>query len=180
MSLRLLRAFAAVLVAAGFSVVALGAPASAAASCPGGESPCVYLPGGTYTLGNPVSYTDAVGYGTLTVLRHCDSTGTACDETFVRLPGLTVTSTPTTLITLTVPGEGVGLDGTVPVLYVGLPSVSGPGSTALGLTLNVQFATFAVWDTSLNSVKCMTSYVPPNSYVNGTYSACGADLTVTL
>ena len=164
---------AAVVVAGSGTAVALPGP------CPGGEPVCVYLPPGTYTLGNPVSHSGGSGPTTLTVLNHCDTTTGQCDQLYVNIPGLTVASTPSTLLTLYVPGQGVALSGTTPTLYVGVPTVT-PGGTSLGLTLNVRATTFVVWDTMLSGVDCLAQHVPPNPYVNGVYSPCGVNLTVTV
>jgi hypothetical protein len=87
--------------------------------------------GGTYTLGNPVPYSNGFGPGTQTLLTRCDSSGGNCDSTFVVIPGLSVASTPSTLITLTVPGEGVSLSGITPTLYLGVPTAS-VGSPPVG------------------------------------------------
>jgi hypothetical protein len=172
----------AVVVASAVTVVGLAGVASATPDpCPGGAQPCVYLAGGTYTLGNPVTYSNGFGPGTMTLLTRCDSSGGNCDSTFLQIPGLSVASSPSTLLTLTVPGEGVALNGITPTLYLGVPTAS-VGSPPVGLTLHVQSSTILVWDTALNVIdlNCNTLTVPPNSYVNGTYSLCGVNLTVTV
>lgn len=179
---RVLRTLAATVVAtAGLVGLTTGAAsATTLASCPGGETPCVYLPGGTYTLGNPLTLSGGQGPSSLVLLRHCDSTGTNCDELYLNLPGVTFQSTPSTLLTLIVPGEGVGLAGITPTLYLGLPS-AGIGSPPVGLTLHVQGTTILLYDTALGPISCgLVGRVPPNPYVNGTYTACGVNLTVTL
>lgn len=174
----------AVLAASSLAVVGLAGVASATPDpCPGGATPCVYLAGGTYVLGNPVPYSNGFGPGTQTLLTRCDSSGGNCDSTFVLIPGLSVTSTPSTLITLTVPGEGVSLSGTTPTLYLGVPTAS-LGSPPVGLTLHVQSSTILIWDTALtdliSAINCKWNVVPPNPYVNGSYSVCGVNLTVTV
>jgi hypothetical protein len=176
---RILRTLAATVVATA-GLVGLSAGTASAAPCPGGESPCVYLPAGTYSLGNPVTYATGSGPTTIVLLRHCNSTGTTCDELRLNLPGLSVQSAPSTLLTLTVPGEGAGLSGITPVLYLGLPGAT-PGSPALGLTVHVQGTTIVLYDTVLGPISCgVVGYVPANPYLNGTYSACGVNLTATL
>jgi hypothetical protein len=177
---RLARAAAATLVAtAALAALQTGTASATPGACPGGEATCVYLPAGTYTLGNPVTYNYGFGPSTRVVLNRCDSTGANCDHTDLNLPGVALTSTPSTLLTLTVPGEGVGLSGLTPTLYVGLPGAT-LGSPALGLTLHVQGTTFVVTDTAIGTADCLPLTVPANTYVNGTYSACGVDLTVTV
>ena len=168
------------LTLAACGLVTVAAPASAA-PCPGGETPCVYLPGATYTLGNPVTTSTGVGPSTTTVLKHCDSTGTDCDYTYLNLPGLVLSSTSTAILTLTVPGEGVGLNGTVPTLYLGVPSVSGPGTTSLGLSLTVSGTAFVLYDTLLNPIVACAAPkpVPANPVVTGTYG-CSFTLTVSV
>jgi hypothetical protein len=174
----------AVALASAVTVVGLAGVASATPDpCPGGAEPCVYLAGGTYALGNPVTYSTGVGPGTRTLLTHCDSSGGNCDSTFVVIPGLSVASSSSTLLTLTVPGEGVSLSGTTPTLYLGVPTAS-VGSPPVGLTLHVESSTILIWDSSLNNlisaINCKWNVVPSNPYVNGTFSICGVNLTVTV
>jgi hypothetical protein len=178
---RVLRTVAATVVAtAGLAVLTTG-PASAA-PCPGGESPCVYLPGGTYTLGDPVTYSGGRTPTTVTALKHCDSTGTDCDFTYVNLPGFAVSSTSTAILTLTVPGEGVGLSGVTPSLYLGVPG-AGLAGTTLGLTLTVSGTAFVLYDTTLNEVitACAAPKpIPPVTTFLSGYVGCSYSLTVSL
>ena len=162
--------------------LAPGASASGPAPCPGGETPCVYLPAGSYSLGNPVTTSIGIAPSTTVLLKHCNSTGTDCDYTTLNLPGLAVSSTASTILTLNVPGEGVGLAGTTPVLYLGLPSVSAPGTLSLGLSLTISGTAFVVMDSSLAPlISCAGSIpVPPlTSHLSG-YVGCNFTLTVTL
>ena len=184
--MRTISVLAATLVAAAATVLNAGAAAAyeTAASCPGGETPCVYLPGGSYTLGNPVTFYDGAAPSSRTVLRHCDSTGTNCDETTVQLNGYSISSSPTTVLTLNIPGEGVGLAGTTPVLYLGAPQAV-LGSARTGVTLTVSGTAFVVWDSSFDFLQfaCNQLVVPPltsGPSVSGTFSPCYYSFTVAL
>lgn len=182
-----MRLFARALVAAAtLSTVLVGlAPAASAATpapCPGGESPCVYLPGGSYTLGNPVATVTGFGPTTTVLLKHCNSTGTDCDYTTLNLPGLVLTSTPTAILTLNVPGEGIGLSGITPTLYLGVPSVT-RGTLALGVTVTVSGTGFVVFDSSLAPlIACGPPIVVPpvTTFLSGYASVCSFSLTVSL
>ena len=176
---RIARAAAATVVASAALVGLQAAPASALTDCPHGQEVCVYLPAGSYTLGNPVTTTAGTGPASYALLHHCNSTGTDCDTLYLNLPGLQLTSTETTVLTLHVPGQGIGLSGITPTLYVGVPTVS-PGSASAGLTLRVQGTTFVVWDTAIDRVGCISDPLPPNPFVNGDVTPCGFDLTVTV
>jgi hypothetical protein len=158
------------------------APGASAATCPGAENPCVYLPGGSYPLGNPVSAGEGVAPSSTVLLTHCDSNTGDCDDLRLNLPGLTFTSTPSTVLTLNVPGEGAGLSGITPVLYLGVPTVIGSANTSLGLTLTVTGTTFVLYDTGLSPrIRCSApSTVPANPVLSGTYSSCSFTFTVTL
>jgi hypothetical protein len=182
---RILRTAAATLLAAAALTAVQAVPASAQdvipplPACPNGERPCVYLRPGTYTLGNPVTTSTGAGPVTQALLNHCNSSGTDCDTTYLLLPGLAVASTSTAILTLNVPGEGVGLDGTTPTLYTGVPSAS-LGRVSAGLTLNVRGTAFVVYDTLFNDIfACDSQPIAPNPYVNG-YASCSYDLTVTV
>jgi hypothetical protein len=156
-----------------------GTAAAFPGPCPAGEPVCVYLPPGTYVLGNPVSVQDGVAPSTNLLLEHCNTSTGQCDQLYLNLPGVTFASAQTALLTLYVPGEGVALAGTTPRLYVGVPTAT-VGSPALGLTLNVQGTTIVLYDTILGPFSCTVNRVPPNGYVNGWYGGCGVNLTVTV
>jgi hypothetical protein len=155
------------------------APGASAAPCPGGESPCVYLPAGTYNLGNIVNTGTAIAPSSTVLLHHCDTTTGKCYDTTLNLPGFAVSSTPTTILTLTVPGEGVGLSGTTPVLYLGLPGAAVTGST-LGLTLTVTGTAFVLYDTSINATCSAPKPIPPVSPNVSGYAGCWFSLTVSV
>jgi hypothetical protein len=177
---RVLRTVAATVVAtAGLVGVTTGS--ASAAPCPGGESPCVYLPGGVYTIGNPVPFSGGLAPSTTVLLKHCDSTGTRCDYTTLNLPGIWITSTPTSDITLTVPGEGVGLSGITPTLYLGVPSASRTGSS-LGLTVTVSGTPFVLFDSVLAPlISCAVSVpIPPISPNLSGRVGCSFTFTVSL
>lgn len=157
---------------------AQGASAAALPSCPGGESPCVYLAGGTYSVGNPINLSPtSVGGFSDVVLTHCDSTGAKCYDTVVNIPGLTISSTSTTVISLNVPGEGVGLNGIRPTLYTGLPTAT-PGGRSAGLTLTVTGTAFVVYDTS-GAFTCSAPVPVSTGPVSG-YAGCSYSVTLTV
>lgn len=168
------------LVAALTLTTLAAAPASATPDpCPGGGEPCVYLAGGSYALGNPVTETVGEDRSTRTVLTHCDSNGTNCSDVVLNLPGLTLQSAETAILTLNVPGQGVGLSGITPTLYVGLPSAS-LGTLSAGLSLNIRGTAFVVYDTTFDELfSCNSQPLPRNPYVNG-YASCSYNLTVTV
>lgn len=183
----ILRVFRLLAATAVVAAVAPAAPALAVpGSCPGGEKVCVYLPAGSYTLGNPVTYYTASGPSSVVLLKHCNSTGTDCDQLTLQLVGYAISSTPGTVLTLNVPGEGVGLSGTTPTLYLGAPQAS-PGSTRAGVTLTVSGTGFVVWDSALNELvqfACQQYNIPPifggTPSVGGTFSPCYYSFTVNL
>jgi hypothetical protein len=176
------RAFvAAATLATALVAVAPAASASAPAPCPGGESPCVYLAGGSYVLGNPVATSTGIAPSSTVLLKHSNSTGTDCDYTTLNLPGFTITSTPSTVLTLNVPGEGVGLSGITPVVYLGVPGAT-PGGTKLGLTLTVSGTAFVLFDSSLApAIACGPGIaIPPTTFLSGTIGVCSFTFTVSL
>jgi hypothetical protein len=180
------------LVAAAAAAAALTAGSASAQpippppSCPNGERPCVYLRGGTYTLGNPVTYYTASGPSSVVLLNHCDSNGTNCEKLTLQLVGYAISSTPGTILTLTIPGEGVGLSGTTPTLYLGGPQ-AGIGSAEAGISLTVSGTAFVIWDSSLNNLvefACSQINIPPifggTPSVSGTFSPCYYSFTVSV
>ncbi len=130
------------------------APAAPAAGCPGGEDPCVYLPAGSYH----------------------------CYNTYLNLPGFAVTSAPTSVITLNVPGEGVGLSGTTPTLYLGVPDPTWTSQFRLGLTLTVSGTGFLLYDQQFSPRVTCSEYDISwlSSDVSGTVGACYFTITVSL
>jgi hypothetical protein len=177
------RLFARTLVAAATlasAVVGLAPGASATPGpCPGGESPCVYLPAGTYPLGNIVGTGTGIAPSSTVLLHHCDTNTGECYDTTLNLPGFAVTSTPSAILTLTIPGEGVGLSGTTPVLYLGLPT-AGLVGTKLGLTLTVTGTAFVLWDTSINATCSAPKPIPPVTPSVSGYAGCWYSLTVSV
>jgi hypothetical protein len=155
------------------------APGASAATCPGGETPCVYLPGGVYTLGNPVTTGVGIAPSSTVLLKHCDSGGGQCDYLTLNLPGFAVTSTSSPILTLTVPGEGVGLSGITPVLYLGIPSAALVG-TRLGLSVTVSGTAFVLYDTSIDVACTAPKPIPPVTTFLYGYVGCSYSLTVSL
>ena len=137
------------LATAGGLLVALTAPATAAVtSCPGGEPVCLYVPAGSYPVGNPVNFTNGTTMSYVELPRVCNSSGTECLRTFVAVPGVWVDSNASTVATLDFPGLGIGINGTQVTLYADAPTVT-PGGTGLGLTVTVSEDMFVVTTSDL-------------------------------
>jgi hypothetical protein len=165
-------------------VLTLGTPASAdpVGTCPGGEPTCIYLPGASYPIGNPVG-TPPIGPAptVLTGPRVCDSTGTNCIETYVVVPGATVTSsTGTTFGTLNVPGLGVGVSSTgVVSIYQGTPTFT-PGGTAFGLSASVSTDPIPVYVTALGARECTDAGPETTGPVTTSTRSCLTTVTLTI
>jgi len=133
-------------VASGLAVAATS-PAVAAGplgTCPGGEPVCVYVPAGSYPIGNPVSVGPVGKPITYVELpKVCDSSGSECIRTFVIVPAASAGSSGGTVATLDFPGAGIGLNGTQAALYASAPTVTPTGST-LGITVSVGVDSFVV------------------------------------
>lgn len=127
--------------------VATTSPAAAdgpLGTCPGGEPVCVYVPAGSYPIGNPVSAGPVGKPITYVELpKVCDSSGSECVRTFVIVPAASAGSNGGTVATLDFPGAGIGLNGTQAALYASAPTVTPTGST-LGITVSVGVDAFVV------------------------------------
>lgn len=131
------------LAVTGGVLVAATAPAAALTTCPGGEPVCVYVPAGSYPVGNPVVLSNGTTVTYVELPRVCDSTGTDCIRTFVAVPGAWVDSNGGTVATLDFPGLGVGINGTQVTLYASPPTLT-PTGGGLGLTVSVAEDSFVV------------------------------------
>jgi hypothetical protein len=158
-------------LASGLAVAATSpADAGPLGTCPGGEPVCVYVPAGSYPIGNPVTLSPVGKPITYVELpKVCDASGSECVRTFVEVPGAYASSTPGSIATLNFPGAGIGLNGTQATLYASAPTVTPTGST-LGITVSVSADTFVVASNQLTrscEIPRTTSLGPVSVTTNG-------------